>query len=160
MASNRLNTGTLYTDAASFADTNIATLPYPGLLGQFFEKDGKKYQLVQFKATSSAIAAGATCMWTDRDSFVVSCTVADSNRNQVAGVAVGTVTAGNYGYIQVRGNATITLTGAAAAGDTIVQSATNGQGVLVLAGTAPTHVALAVATAAGAGDLIVPLNGV
>lgn len=168
MASNKLGTQALYIEAG-LTSMNLATLPYPGQLGQFMEKDGAKYQLVQFKSTTTTIAAGTPVMWTDRANFVVSAKVADTKRNEVAGVALGTVTAGSYGFIQVRGNhATVLANGDddIAQGDVIIFGATDGVVDSTAAGTAPLYVPLGVASAADvdanntvAVDLTVPLNG-
>jgi hypothetical protein len=145
---------------------NIGTLFVPGQLGQMYEKNGKKYQLVQFKSSSSTIANGCPVMWTDRANFVVSAKVSDSKRNEVAGVALGAITAGNYDFIQVRGNhsAVITGGGGGSAGDVYVMNSSDGTSVAVTAGTAPTYIPLGVAAAAESAsavslDLCPPLNG-
>src|SRR5262249_28891682 len=109
-------------------------------------------------------------MWTDRANFVVSAKVADSKRNEIAGVALGTVTAGNYDFIQVRGNhATVLDNGDddISNGDTIIMGSGDGVVDSTAAGTATTFVRLGVAAADDSDanntvsvDIDVPLNGV
>lgn len=174
MASNRLNTGALWLDGA-VTSLNVATLPFPGMLGQFYEKDGKKYQLVKVDSSSNALAANDVVSWIDYDDFVVTNDVSDISgteanaANQPAGVAVGTGTIGYYCFIQVRGTATIRTNqdDDIAAGDVlIVDGNEDGQCNSTAAGTAPINIPLAVALAADddtadtvSGMLIVPLNG-
>ncbi len=161
---------TLYIDALTVATVNDTALPYAGQLGQTYEKNGLKYQLVQVKATSGAVIAGTAVMWSDFDDFVVSATVSDAKRNYIAGVALGTVTAGNYCFIQVAGPATVLFSQGstrggtdAAAGEVCIMSATDGSTDRVAAGTAPTYIPLGVFTAAATGgtasiNIIAPVN--
>ena len=174
MASNRLNTGTIWIEDA-VTSANRSSLPYPGQLGMFFEKDGKKFQLVQVHSSSNNTAANDVMVWSDYDDFVVTNDVSDVSAtaavvaNRPAGIAAGTITAGNYGFIQVRGPVTIRTNqdDDIAAGDSIIADGDeDGQCDSVAAGTASTAVTLAIATAAydDASDtvaalLIVPLNG-
>lgn len=138
----------------------------PGQLGSVYVSAGKVYQKVQFKSTTSAIAAGTALGWTDPDDFVVSAEADDWNKNLPAGVALGTQTASKYGWIQVAGphsailqaNATTTV-----AGDSLVLG-TDGGTTRVAAGTASTYAPLAIATATGgatsvAGIICAPHNG-
>lgn len=168
MASNRLKTQGLWL-GAGVTSLNDSTLFLGGQLGMFYEKDDKKYQLVKFKSTSGTIAAGTPVMWQDRANFVVSSTVSDSKRNEIAGVALGTVTAGNFGFIQVRGNHTAVLTNGdddIAQGDAVIMSSSDGVVDSTAAGTAPTYNVLGWASAADvdasntvAVNLTVALNG-
>ena len=171
MANNRLSNAAFYFDG-TVATSSWTTLPYPGMLGQFFNKDGKKYQLVKNASTSNALAANDVCFWSDFDDFEVSTDCSDTTgcANRPAGIALGTVAAGSYCFIQVRGPYATIRTNQdddIAAGDTIiVDTDEDGQCDSVALGTASTHVPLAIATAADvdaddtvAGILIPPLNG-
>ena len=170
MASNKLNTGALWI-GEGITTFNEATLPLAGQLGMFFEKDGKKYQLVKL-TTGVAGAAGQAVWWHDFDDFVVNNDISQltTARNQPAGVILGTVTVGNHCFIQVRGPyATVKTNGDddIAAGDTLIIAATtDGTVDSVLAGTASTFVPFGIATAADvdaadtvAAILTMPLNG-
>src|SRR3972149_1533336 len=86
-----------------FGTMNDSALFLGGQLGMVVVKAGKAYQLVKFKSTSSAIVNGTALAWTDLDDFVVSAEFDDWGRNLPAGVALGTQTAGRYGWIQVSG---------------------------------------------------------
>jgi len=174
MANNRLSNGAIEFDG-TLATTNLATLQHPGQLGQFFNKDGKKYQLVQVDSSSNALAANDVVSWIDYDAFIVTNDVSDISgteanaANQPAGVAIGTGTIGYYCFIQVRGACTIRTNqdDDIAAGDVlIVDGNEDGQCNSTAAGTAPINIPLAIATAADddtadtvAAMLIVPLNG-
>lgn len=167
---NRILTQTPYTDATTFAGTNstAAALAYSGQLGQIYCKNDCAFQLVLFHTGTTTIAAGAPVMWQDYDDFVVTAKVSDSKRNFIAGVALGTVTAGNYGFIQVAGpNAAVLDNGDddIASGDVVIMASTDGVVDSVAAGTAPTYIPLGVATAADidtsntvAVQITVPLN--
>lgn len=169
-ANSRLSTGVAYINALTVASVNDSTPPYPGLVGQFYEKAGIKYQYVQFKATTTTIANGTPVLWSDKDDFVVSAKISDSVRGAPAGIALGTVTAGNYAFIQVRGNHPTVLTNGdddIAAGDSIIMGAADGVVDSTAAGTAPTYATFGIASAADvdanntvAVDLTVPLNGI
>lgn len=164
MASNRIKSQGLWLDAA-VTSMDVTTLFLPGQLGQIYEKNGKAYQIVQFKSTTATIAAGTVVMWVDHANFIVSAKVSDIWRNAVAGVALLANTAGNYGFIQVRGsNLTVVSTGSITAGDLVVMSATDGTAAGVAAGTASTYIPLGICSVTAASnvvgvDLTVPLNG-
>jgi hypothetical protein len=170
MANNRLDNGSLYFEG-TLATTNLASLRAPGQLGQFFNKDGKKYQLVRLDTSAVTAVAGQAVVWIDFDDFVVTNDISDAiGINVPAGVLLGVVTAGNYGYIQVRGVHPAVLTDGGddiAANDTvIVDPSVDGVVDSVAAATASTHVPLGIATAADvdadntvAVFLTCPLNG-
>ena len=171
MASNRLANQAAWI-GPGVTSFNESTLFVPGQLGMFYEKDGKKYQLVQLTAGAVAGAAGQAVWWHDFDDFVVNNDISDltTARNQPAGVVLGTVTAGNYCWIQVRGPHSAVKTNAdddIAAGDTLIIAATtDGTVDSVAAGTASTYVPFGIATAADvdaddtvAAILTMPLNG-
>lgn len=128
---------------------NVTTLMEGGQLGQIWESNGCTYQIVLFKSTTGTIAAGTPVIWADFDDYVVSSTISDGKRNNIAGLALGTVTAGNYGVIQVAGPYALAVQDGlvTSAGDVLIMSATDGQLTRVAAGTAPTYLILGVATA-------------
>lgn len=138
---------------AGFGSMDETTLSYPGQLGMVVIQAGKAYQLVLFKSTSTTIAANAAIGWNDMDDFIVSAKASDwAGRNFPAGVALGTQTAGSYGWIQVGGPGTLKDDGNnAASGTSLILSASDGAVGNVAAGTAATYVPLAIATAAASG---------
>lgn len=117
----------------------------------------KEYQKVQLDsgATSAtgvgAVAAGQLAYWKDKSKYLVTNdwtqaiggqSANSAFRNEVAGVFTNAVTAGNYTWIQQKGNTTVlksvSSTGVAGywvVGDTTASTA---QVALVAAGTAPT----------------------
>lgn len=107
--------------ASKFSDTTIGTL-YEGI-----------YQYVNFY-TSEVLAAarGALVYWRDFESYVITTDVSASsnlggpNSGLVAGVVLNVVTAGNYGFIQIAGKASVKF-------KTTITKATPAMGDLVLA---------------------------
>lgn len=172
---NRISNGAIYFDTATIATYAATTLPYGGMLGMFVNKDNKKYQLVLVDSGSNALAANDVVVWLDLDDYTVTNDVSDLSAtaavvsNNPAGVALGTVAAGSYCFIQVRGIATVRTNqdDDIAAGDTIIADDNeDGQCESVAGGTASTYVPLGIALAADvdADDtvsvrLTVPLNG-
>lgn len=172
--SNRLEGSPLWIEEG-LTDFNSSTLYQTGALGQFLEKNGKKYQLVKIDSSSNALAANDVVSWIDYDDFVVTNDVSDISgteanaQNFPAGVAIGTGTIGNYVFIQVRGVATIRTNqdDDIAAGDVLfVDGNEDGQCNSTAAGTAPVAIPLAVALAVDddtadtvSAILIAPLNG-
>lgn len=88
---------------------------------------GGKYQYVKFYLSQSGTTvAGGPVYWQDPDNFVVSADVA-TGAPGFAGVAINTVTKGNYGWILVEGKCACqpldnTTKGTPAIGDTMVTS--------------------------------------
>lgn len=138
---------TLYIGAqGGIEQMNVSTLYKPGELGKRIELNGKAYQLVQLDsgATASTSAgapvAGHVVFWKSRANYLVTNDKAQAETpgnaagasaaagvlcsTKTSGQAGGdaTITAGNYGYIQQRGNHVGVASGAitAAAGDTLV----------------------------------------
>ena len=165
MANNRLAFQPAWIEAGT-DDFNVTTLAFPGALGAVWTKDGKTYQIVKTHASTSAIAIGTPVGWQDFDDFVVTAEADDINRNLPAGVALDTVTAGNYCVIQVAGphTAIICANGSdAVAKDSLILGTTDGSVIRVAAGTASTYLPLAIATAtcsanAIAGVIVAPHN--
>jgi hypothetical protein len=142
---------TTYIDALTLATMNASSLQYAGQLGQFVEKNGKTYQLVLVDSTSSVVAANTVLTWLDMDDFSVTSDVSESLPNLPAGVAIGTITAGSYGFIQVHGPATAATDGGddISAGDVLfVDPTTDGTVDSTAAATAPIYLPIGVATAA------------
>lgn len=115
----------------------------------------KKYKYVQNHASSAALANGTPAMYvldaTDTNLNVVTTVVATGGRNLVAGVAVGAIAAGSYGWLQIYGRHSAVLTNGdddIAALDAVIQSSTAAVVDSVAAGTAPTHAVLGWALAA------------
>lgn len=171
MANNRLNNIGSWI-GPGLTSFNESTLFTPGALGSFYEKDGKKYQLVKFDSSAVTVAANQALVWIDQDDFTVTNDISDvtGGPNFPAGVALSVVTAGNYGWIQVRGPVAAILTDAGddiTAGDALfVDPTTDGTVDSTALGTAPIYVPLAVATASDVDSLdtvacilIAPLNG-
>ena len=115
----------------TFAGFNEAALPIGGSLGQVIEDSGKCYRLVKFNSGTAAVAsaAGSVVHWKDRDNFEVVSdqTDAQAGTNGVAGGALGVLTTGSYGFIQIGGKQTVNVVAATAAGDSMVGGAVDGQ---------------------------------
>jgi hypothetical protein len=90
-----------------------------------------RYQYVLFKSgTSNSNAAGQLVTWYDHDDFIVTCDPVTSdaagNIGDLAGVTLNAVTKGQYGWIQISGDATvkyrgtITKSGGADIGDFVI----------------------------------------
>ena len=86
---------------------------------------GGKYQYVQFLSTQSGTTvAGGPVYWSDPDNFIVTADVPTAGLG-FAGVALKTVTKGNYGWILVEGKCLCqpldnTTLGSPAIGDVMV----------------------------------------
>lgn len=109
----------------SGSSTGTGNQPYPGQLGAFTElTEGVAanmgsaitlhsgiYQYVQFKAGSTASnAAGQVVFYSgaaDRAAYVVTPDVTANTQGMIAGITLGSVTKGNYGWIQVGGVANV-----------------------------------------------------
>lgn len=142
---------TAVTDSNTIADENL------GIVREELTSTGglKKYKYVQVHASSAALANGTPCMYvadaTDTTMMVVTTVVATGGRNLVAGVGVGAIAAGSYGWIQVYGRHSAVKTNGdddIAALDTIIQSSTDAVVDSVGAGTASTHAPIGYALAA------------
>jgi hypothetical protein len=175
MPSGRINQ-TFYTGAAGSPELlNVSTLYKPGELGSQCQVAGKAYQLVQVDSgatsatTAGALATGQLAFWKDRSSYLVTNDKIQAEgggttqaTNSVAGVfcattaggvaGSATATAGNFTFIQQRGNHVgILSTGStAAAGDLFVAGAgvATPAALRVAAGTALVSQQVARATAA------------
>ncbi len=156
---------------------NTATLYKPGELGSQVQTPfGKAYQLIQVDSGATAAATpghapqtGDLAFWKDRSKYLVTNDRVQAqggvtnSRNMYAGVFVQTasgsnvagtasISAGNYGVVQQRGQHVGVLTSAAtlASGLTVIvsSSATAPDGVNSAVGTAPIAPVVGIATAA------------
>ena len=97
----------------------------------------KVYVYVKNAEESAALSAGQIVKWDDVSSGEVK--KASAAGDLLAGVAIGAITAGNYGWVQVFGLATVLTASGTAAGDAVIASASAGVGGKVTKGTAPTN---------------------
>ena len=104
----------------------------------------KVYVYVKNAEDSAALAAGEVVKWDNVSSGAVK--KASAAGDLLAGVAIGAITAGNYGWVQVFGLATVLTASGTAAGDAVIASASAGVGGKVTKGTAPTNQVLGWAT--------------
>lgn len=86
----------------------------------------KVYVYVKNAEDSAALAAGEVVKWYDVSSGAVK--KASTAGDLLAGVAIGAITAGNYGWVQVFGLATVKTAASTAAGDGVIASASAGVG--------------------------------
>lgn len=107
------------------------------------DKGRKVYAYVKNAEASAALAAGQVIKWDDAGAGTVKKAAAAGDL--LAGVAVGAITAGNYGWVQVFGLATVLTASSTEAGDAVIASS-NGVGGRVAKGTAPTNQVLGWAT--------------
>lgn len=108
------------------------------------DKGRKVYAYVKNAEASAALSAGQVVKWDDASSGAVK--KASAAGDLLAGVAIGAITAGNYGWVQVFGLATVLTASSTAAGDAVIASSTGGVGGRVAKGTAPTNQVLGWAT--------------
>ena len=97
----------------------------------------KVYVYVKNAEASEALSAGQIVKWDNVASGAVK--KASAAGDLLAGVAIGDIDAGNYGWVQVFGLATVLTAASTAAGDAVIASSTAGVGGRVAKGTAPTH---------------------
>lgn len=105
----------------------------------------KVYVYVKNAEESAALSAGQVVKWDDVSAGEVK--KASAAGDLLAGVAIGAITAGNYGWVQVFGLATVLTASGTAAGDAVIAASTTaGVGGKVTKGTAPTNQVLGWAT--------------
>jgi len=127
-------------------------------LGQrFVDGDGKCYVYVKRDADDSNTVAEGTilCRKSATTGYANAVmTVASTKRNFVIGVATGSITAGEYAAIQIKGVATVNTNGDddISAGDTIIMANGNGVCDSVAAGTASTYKPIGIALADDSDD--------
>jgi hypothetical protein len=111
----------------------------------------KSYRYVQVHADSAAVANGDVVVYRDLYKIVADTRIAQSTENHIAGVGIGVITAGNYGWLQIGGYHAVVKTNGdddIADGDVLIHSGTDLQADSVAAGTAPTYIPVGVAVAA------------
>jgi hypothetical protein len=136
----------------STVSTGTGAQPYPGQLGAFMELTeaqaanmgsaitlhGGIYQYVQFKSGSTASnAAGQVVFYSsaaDRAAYIVTPDVTAPTQGMIAGLTLGAVTKGNYGWIQVGGTANVKYKSS-------LTAATPAIGDLVIVDQAPSNLA-------------------
>lgn len=102
-----------------------------GTVEQIFTKDGKSYRYMKVK--DIAVAANNVVEYSTTESAVTLDRAGGSSIGRhVAGVAVATVTAGNYGWVQIDGRVTATVPAgvAIAAGDLVAPHSTSNGGII------------------------------
>lgn len=102
-------------------------------------------------AADTTVANGTPLAYVDAYGLQVTSDISDSSQNRPAGVGIGAITAGNYGWIQVAGHHSAVITNGdddITAGASVILSSTDGKADSVAAGTAATHRPLGVAVAA------------
>lgn len=153
---------------STIESVNTATLYKPGELGIRVDTTGnKEYQLVQLDSgatsanTVGVVATGMIAYWKSKSSYIVTNDQRQSvggltagARNEIAGVFTNAVTAGNFTFIQQKGNnaAVKIVSSSPNIGDWIVgdNTANTAQGAVVAIGTAPTVQPIGKAAATGA----------
>lgn len=147
------------------ATVNESTAYAPGQLGGYLPDADRLWQYVQVDsgvtaATPAGVAAAAqVAFWADpvaykvtNDSRFANGGVGDA-RNFVAGVFMGAITGGNYGFVLKQGKSIPVKTATSpTAGDVLVaNTGTNADATSVAAGTSPTSQKIGVAQAAKSG---------
>ena len=97
---NALRNQTAYISTGNPETFNESALYKPGELGSIVSINKSSYQLVE-SVTDGAV--GQLAFWADRDAYQVTDLLASSNRNQVAGIYLGTITLGNFCYVLTKG---------------------------------------------------------
>ena len=131
---NANRTQTFYNPTGNPDTYNSATLYVPGQLGQAYDVNDRAYQCVQLDSAATAssvtgiVAVNELAFWKDRSQYLVTndpsqCLfggVANSYRNNVAGIFRTAVTAGNFCNVLQRGrNINVKEAGSATAGMTL-----------------------------------------
>lgn len=109
------------------------------------------YRFVKVADASGDVANGSVLTFTDAHCREVTTDISESNRNHVAGVGIGAITAGNKGWIQVYGSHSAVTTNGdddiTVGMELIVDGAVDGSVDSMAVGTAATHKTVGVATA-------------
>ena len=131
---------------ASALTANDAT--QKGATGQIYIKEDKSYRY--FKVKDLALAAGNVVEYSTTSGAVTKDRSGGTSVGRTsAGVAVGTVTSGNYGWVQTSGRASVTVpAGVAIAAGALVTTHATSDGGVITATTATFRNAFAVALGA------------
>ena len=147
MTTNRNELQTMYLGpTGSPKSFNESSLPYPDQLGCMYrDSNGKWYQLVYLSSGATPLAAtdGYVAFWRNKTTSTISTKLADSTRNEIAGVfdlaSTVTITEGNYCFIMKEGRHfnVYCSAGTAAKGDpAFAGSTTSGDVTFISAGAA------------------------
>jgi len=119
--------------SGAFAGYNESSLAYPGELGKIARDADKTYQLVQVSGDQGLV--NQLAFWRDRSAFLVSssATHQDAGRNSVAGVFLGTAGAGNYTWVQKKGEHNVVATSGSVTTGTQVVAISGSNGVITQA---------------------------
>ena len=116
----------------------------------------RAYRFVNLDSGSGSLVAGDLAVMKDKFGQVATSVFSSSvaNKNSISGVAIGALTAGNHGWLQIGGDmAAVNTTGSTfAVGDQLIHSGTDKVAGKVTLNTAPTNQLLAIATAATSGN--------
>lgn len=159
---------TVYINTGNPDTINVAELGRMGELGQCYDWNDRAYQIVKLDSGCTAatgtgvVAANQLAFWKDRSQYLVTNNspqaliggVADSYRNNVAGIFRNAATAGYYTHILVRGrNIAVKEAGSGTTGQLLVANtssvAADGLGIAV--NTAATNECIGVITTATSG---------
>jgi hypothetical protein len=164
-----INTKTQHVYIDDPDNTDLSSLYAPGELGARFATQvplrtsptgpvavagaSRTFQIVQIDSgVAVATTRGAVAFWKDKAQYIVTTSQLSAvNINEVAGIVPGSVTAGNYTCIQIRGPQYVQITApqqaAVVNGDMLIPTTNdNGKATRVAAGTAPTYTVIGVAT--------------
>ena len=114
------------------ADYNEPTLPLgtAGQLGKIFEVGDKKYRLVKFSEASVAATVGKVAYWLLKSTYTVTSDESDGEAliNGICGGFLGTITNGNYCFVQCGGDQTaVYVANSTVIGDCLGGGTTDGQ---------------------------------
>lgn len=143
---------------------NESTLHYPGMLGKKMAltqphrtaagvEEGriKEYQFIHTDSSMTVTPfKGAVAWWANRALYQTTTDPTTLGRNRVAGIYQNAITAGNYGFVQTKGPATVKFIDAVNAanvtveGNPVIPSATAGKADTTAIGTAATHTQIGV----------------
>lgn len=141
--------------ATALTDTSTTAEEELGIIRWEFNSSNNEweaYKYVQLDSSAANAAANGTVLtYKNGYGYVVTDDISASKQNFVAGVAIGSIDKGSYGWMKVYGYHSAVKTNGdddISKGDTlIVDASTDGTCDSVAAGTAPTHKILGVATA-------------
>ena len=154
---------TIYADTGDPDTVNVASLYKPGELGASLSRNNREYQLVQCDTGAPSatgvgvVAATQLAFWKDRSAYLVTNDLAQSVRNQVAGIFRAAITAGRYCFVLKRGQAISVLADSATYVDgekAIANSGTNAGIINIAAGTAITYTGVGEVRGARSGGVV------
>ena len=138
----------IYVDTGDPDTVDVASLYMPGELGHTLSRNDRAYQLVQCDTGATAstgigvVAAAQLAFWKDRSTYLVTNDLAQSVRNQVAGIFRAAITAGRFCFVLKAGRSigVLAASGTYVDGEkAIPNSGTAADMTREAAGTAPTY---------------------